>query len=48
MANSVIIIRKVYEGYKPSEFIDELPVKKSQAYQDVKDALNFVKEFLKK
>ena len=43
-----IIIRKVYEGYKPSEFIDELPVKKSQAYQDVKDALNFVKEFLKK
>lgn len=32
-ADYPIIIRKVYEGYKPAEFIDELPVKKSQAYQ---------------
>lgn len=42
-----LIIKRTRDGYKPAEFIDELPVKKSQGYTAINDALAFVKDYLK-
>ena len=45
--NYSTIIKRTHDGYKPHEFLDELSVKKTQAYQDVKDALEYVRDYIK-
>ena len=41
------LLKKLREGYSFSEIVSDLPVKKTQAYEDFKKLKKFVEEFLK-